>query len=75
MCYVSDCISFLAKRNAAIYYIHGGVHQSLDFSKRYLREMAKWTGATVIAPDNRREPSSKLKFRHKAFATESICMP
>jgi len=49
-----------SKTNAAIYYIHGGVHQSLDFSKRYLREMAKSTGATVIAPDYRRAPQNQF---------------
>jgi len=49
-----------AKPNGAIYYIHGGVHQSLDFSKRYLREMAKSTGATVIAPDYRRAPINQF---------------
>ena len=51
---------FLAKPNAAIYYVHGGVHQGLDFSKRYLREMAKATGATVIAPDYRRAPEHQF---------------
>ena len=51
---------FLAKPNAAIYYVHGGVHQRLDFSKRYLREMAKSTGATVIAPDYRRAPQHQF---------------
>lgn len=53
-------LTYSAKPNGAIYYVHGGVHQSLDFSKRYLREMAKATGATVIAPDYRRAPQNQF---------------
>jgi len=46
--------------NGGIYYIHGGVSQSLDLSKRYLREMAKSTGSVVFAPDYRRPPNAKF---------------
>jgi len=44
------------KPRKAIYYVHGGIAQGLSLSSRYLREMAKETGAIVVAPDYRRPP-------------------
>ena len=48
----------ISESNAGIYYVHGGVAQGLNLSKRYLREMAKHTGAVVFATDYRRPPNS-----------------